>query len=258
MNFIKKKEMLMLNNKKDVKGYLSLVLHAHLPFVRHPEYPDFLEEDWFYEALTETYLPLVDMFERLYEENIDFRITMSLTPTLCAMLADDLLITRYKNHLNKLLDLSEKEIIRTKYNEAQNLTAKMYNEKYIRYKYIFEEKYDSFILNAFKKFQDLGKLEIITCGATHGFFPLMINEKSIEAQVKVACSEYKRFFGRDPRGIWLPECAYKSSVDKILSDNGIKYFFVDTHGLLLGNPAPEFDVYSPIKCPNTGVSAFGS
>ena len=38
------------------KGYFALVLHAHLPFVRHPEYDDFLEERWFFEAMSETYL----------------------------------------------------------------------------------------------------------------------------------------------------------------------------------------------------------
>jgi len=64
------------------KGYLCLVLHAHLPFVRHPEYDDFLEEDWFYEGLTETYIPLLDIYERLLSDRVDFRITMSLTPTL--------------------------------------------------------------------------------------------------------------------------------------------------------------------------------
>ncbi|MDR0675918.1 MAG: DUF1957 domain-containing protein [Elusimicrobiota bacterium] len=248
----------MLNNKdyKDIKGYLCLVLHAHLPFVRHPEYPDFLEEDWFYEALTETYLPLIDMFERLYEQNIDFRISMSLSPTLCAMLSDELLINRYKKHLNQLLELSEKEMNRTKNNHAQNLTAKMYNEKYTSYKNIFEKKYNSFILDAFRKFQDLGKLEIITCGATHGFFPLMMDEKAIEVQVKIACDEYKRFFDRAAKGIWLPECAYKKGIDKILADNGINYFFLDTHGLLLGTPYPDFEVYAPIKCPDTNVAAF--
>ncbi len=246
----------MIDNKKNVKGYLSLVLHAHLPFVRHPEWEDFLEEDWLYEAITETYLPLLDVFERLYDENIDFRITMSITPTLCAMLSDELLINRYKKHLNKLLELSEKEIVRTQDNLAQNLTAKMYNQKFVRYKYLFEKKYNSFILSGFKKFQDCGKLEIITCGATHGFFPFMIDNKSIEAQVKIAVKEYERFFNRHPRGIWLPECAYVSSVDQILSDNGINYFFLDTHGLLLGTPTPEFDVYSPIKCPFNNVFAF--
>ena len=47
------------------KGYLALVLHAHLPFVRHPEYPEFLEEDWLFEAITETYIPLWQVFEGL-------------------------------------------------------------------------------------------------------------------------------------------------------------------------------------------------
>jgi len=44
-------------------GYLCLVLHAHLPYVRHPEYDDFLEEDWLYEAITETYIPLLEVFD---------------------------------------------------------------------------------------------------------------------------------------------------------------------------------------------------
>jgi 1,4-alpha-glucan branching enzyme len=87
----------------DPQGYLNLVLHAHLPYVRHPEYPDFLEEDWFYEAITETYVPILDILERLASEKIPFRISMSLTPPLCNMLSDDLLMTRYRAKLEKLL-----------------------------------------------------------------------------------------------------------------------------------------------------------
>ena len=34
------------------KGFLLLILHAHLPYVRHPEYDLFLEERWFFEAVT--------------------------------------------------------------------------------------------------------------------------------------------------------------------------------------------------------------
>ena len=40
------------------KGYLCLVLHTHLPFVRHPEEEYFLEENWLFEAITETYIPV--------------------------------------------------------------------------------------------------------------------------------------------------------------------------------------------------------
>ena len=93
-------------------GYLALVLHAHLPFVRHPEYDDFLEEDWFYEAITETYIPLLEMMDGLERDGCDWRLTMSVTPTLAAMLADPLLQYRYVRHIDNLITLSRKEIDR--------------------------------------------------------------------------------------------------------------------------------------------------
>ena len=92
------------------KGYLALVLHAHLPFVRHPEYPEFLEEDWLFEAITETYVPLWQVFEGLYRDGVPFRLTMSLTPTLCAMLNDELLRERYLRYLERAITLSKREI----------------------------------------------------------------------------------------------------------------------------------------------------
>ena len=65
-------------------GHLALLLHAHLPFVRHPEHGEFLEEDWFFEAITESYIPLLSMMERLLSDEVPFKLTMTVTPTLCA------------------------------------------------------------------------------------------------------------------------------------------------------------------------------
>ena len=90
-----------------------MVLHTHLPYVRHPEFNDFLEEDWLYEAITETYIPLIEVFEGLVKDGVDFRVTMSLTPTLISMLSDSLLQERYLRHIGKLIELSEHEIERT-------------------------------------------------------------------------------------------------------------------------------------------------
>ncbi len=106
-----------------VKGYLSLIFHAHLPFVRHPEHDDFLEEDWLYEAITETYIPLIKVFEGLVRDNIPYRITMSLTPTLISMLEDELLQARYINHIEKLIELAEKEIITVEILTVDTLTG---------------------------------------------------------------------------------------------------------------------------------------
>src|SRR5688572_31664759 len=96
----------------DPRGYLCLTLHAHLPFVRHPEYPDFLEEDWLYEAISETYIPLFLAFNTLRQEGVRFRLTMSMTPPLCEMLSDPLLQERYAKHLDRLCELSALEVER--------------------------------------------------------------------------------------------------------------------------------------------------
>src|SRR5215203_5857047 len=90
-------------------GYFSLVLHAHLPFVRHPEYPEFLEEDWLYEAITEVYLPLIFIFQSLHEAGAKPRLSMNVSPTLCKMLADELLQTQYTRHLENLIELAGKD-----------------------------------------------------------------------------------------------------------------------------------------------------
>lgn len=237
------------------KGYLCLVLHAHLPFVRHPEHEDFLEEDWLYEAISETYIPLVNMMDKLIEDGIDFRLTMSLTPPLCAMLSDSLLQDRYLRHVNKLIELTEKESTRLQFQSAFSATARMYEDHFKMARYVFAEKYGRNLLRAFKKFQDMGKLEIITCGATHGYLPLMLNQNAKRAQIKVAVQDYKTKFGRSPRGIWLPECAYEIGDDQLLREEKIRYFFMETHGLLFAEPCPKYGVYAPIYCPS-GVAAF--
>ena len=100
---------------RDVQGYLALHLHAHLPFVRHPEHPDFLEEDWLFEAISETYLPLLRVFDRLAEEEFPFRISMTMSPPLVSMLRDDLLVERYARRLERLLELADREVHRTRH-----------------------------------------------------------------------------------------------------------------------------------------------
>ncbi len=237
------------------KGYLALVLHAHLPFIKHPEYPDFLEEDWYYEAMVETYLPLLNVFEKLTAEGVDFRLTMSVTPPLCNMMSDPLLTERFKHYLNQRVELSEKEIERTRGSEFAAV-AQMYHDKFLRLKDLFENVYHSRVLEGFKKFQDMGKLEIITCGATHGYLPLMVHKESVNAQVKIAANDYRIRFGKSPRGIWLGECAYNPGDDKFLRDEGIRFFFMESHGILHGTPRPKYGIYAPVYCPQTGVAAF--
>jgi 1,4-alpha-glucan branching enzyme len=201
------------------KGYLALVLHAHLPFVRHPEYPEFLEEDWLFEAITETYVPLWQVFEGLYRDGVPFRLTMSLTPTLCAMLNDELLREWYLRYLDRAIALSKREIDRTHCQPEINHLARIYYSRFLECREIYVDRLKCDLVEAFKRFQDLGSLEIITCAATHGFLPLMENHPgAVRAQILIARDEYRKAFGRKPRGIWLPECAYFTGLENYLQD----------------------------------------
>jgi 1,4-alpha-glucan branching enzyme len=237
-------------------GYFSLILHAHLPFVRHPEYPEFLEEDWLYEAITEVYLPLVFIFQRLRDAKANARLAINISPPLCEMLDDPLLQERYTRHLENLIELAKKEERRTR-NEAASFhdVATMYVETLTASLDLWHERYQNNLLRAFRELQDDGVLEIITCCTTHGFLPLISTEESRRAQVEIAVANYRKHFGRQPRGIWLAECAYEPGVEYLLNDAGIEYFISDTHAILYGDPRPRFGVHAPVVCEN-GVAVF--
>ncbi|MFH1394629.1 MAG: 1,4-alpha-glucan branching protein domain-containing protein [Candidatus Omnitrophota bacterium] len=254
---MQKNKRLQKVKKTKGKGYIALVLHAHLPFVKHPEYKSSLEERWLFEAITDTYIPLINTFDGLVEDGVDFRMTLSLSPSLICMLKDEFLVTRYLDHLNKLIHLAELEVKRTWKDKKLNKLAAMYLERFNATKYVFDQKYNKDIVSAFKKFQDLGKLEVITCCATHGYLPFMeMYPTAVKAQVKAAVELYKSVFGKSPRGIWLPECGYQPGHEKILAECGVKYFFVESHGIFAGTPSPKYGVYSPYKT-GSGTFVFG-
>ncbi|MFQ5451699.1 MAG: glycoside hydrolase family 57 protein [Nitrospinaceae bacterium] len=239
------------------KGYLALVLHAHLPFVRHPEYNEFLEEDWLFEAITETYIPLIHIFEGLVRDETPFRLTLTLTPTLLTMLADPLLQERYRKFLDRSIELSCKEMERTRLQPEFHDLARMYHWRFSQARETFVNRYQNNLIPAFRKFQELGRLELITCGATHGYLPLIgLHPPAVRAQIQTAVQTHEKFLGRKPRGIWLPECAYQPGIEQYLEEAGIRFFFTDTHGILHAQPRPKYGVFAPIYLPN-GVAAFG-
>ena len=239
-------------------GYWCPVLHAHLPYVRHPEYPDFLEEDWFFEALTETYVPLVRVLDGLLRDGVDYRLTMTLSPPLLSMMTDALLVQRYHRHLDRLVALAEKEVARTAREDSRFTdVARFYVAELNDIRRIFREVYGSNLTGAFRKHRDAGKLEIITCGATHGFLPLMDTvPQAVRAQVQVAVAHYRKHLDGDPVGIWLPECGYMPGHEQYLLEGGLRYSFLESHGLTDADPRPRHGVLAPIISPG-GIAFFG-
>lgn len=236
-------------------GFLCIVLHAHLPYVRHPEYEDFLEERWFFEAITECYIPLLRMAENLDRDGVPFRLTISLSPPLLGMLSDPLLQSRYRRHLLKLIELAEKEILRTKGSSCGPL-SEMYHRNFSESLATWDF-YNSNLLEGFARFVRMGYFEIITSSATHAFLPAFRRySEAIGAQVRIGFDYYRSLFGQYPPGMWLPECGYFPELEKILHQEGVKYFFVEQHGIKYATPLPLHGIYAPIYTPE-GIAVFG-
>lgn len=233
-----------------VPGKILLLLHAHLPFVREPEYDRFLEENWFFEAMSETYLPLIQMLRRLEERGVPGTLNLSVSSALLAMFGDELLLKRFTEHLHRQLELLEKERT-TLQNNADFLEVVYF---YVRRQRALIETWENVchyqVIPVLSELEKSGKLTLLTCVGTHPFLPAYQSDvDAIRLQLAVTVKAFEKAFGRKPKGLWLPECGYFEGLDALLAEYGFQYFFLETHGVLLAKPAPKYGVFAPIKTP---------
>ncbi len=227
--------------------FFSLVLHSHIPYVlAHGNWPHGM--DWLYEAASESYLPLLDVLSRLSEEGLPSHINISLTPVLMEQLNNKSFVSGFKTYLLMKIDIARQD--RTyfeKIGDKTRLALSSYWEAWYQKSYEdFRVRWKEDILGGFRMLQEQGQVEVLTSAATHAYFPLLSWDESIRCQVRQGKYTYHQHFGRQPHGFWLPECAYRpryawkrplgnraplsrSGVDEILGEEGVEYFFVDTH-----------------------------
>ncbi len=237
-------------------AHLCLVLHAHLPFVRHPEHERFLEEIWFFEAVIESYLPLVNVLDGWNRDRIPARLTFTITPTLCSMLRDPLLQIRCGRHLDRLIELAEREIHRNTFLKDFQAVAMFYHERLTVLRGIWT-RCEGDLLGRFKEARERGQIEIITSAATHALLPLLsAHPPAVRGQLLTARDHYRECFGIDPEGIWLPECAWSERLEPLLLEAGLKWFITDTQGVVKARPEPQFGHFAPVATQG-GLLAFG-
>ena len=239
-------------------GTFALVLHSHLPYVLMH---DRLEEEWLFEAVVESYLPLLQAFYRLVWQGVSPRVTVGVTPVLLEQIADSRFAPRLLAYLEQKSHAAREDqaFFRRNSEPAQERLARLWEEFYRRTSLFFREDLSSDIIGAFRRLQKQGHLELIASAATHAYLPLLGFDASVQAQVALGVRCYQRHFRARPRGFWLPECAYRpaaywtppmdgmaglkptarAGVDQILASVGLRYFFVDARqlaGSSLGYP----------------------
>lgn len=247
-----------------IAGRFMLVLHSHMPYVlSHGKSPH--GTDWLNESAAECYLPILDALDRLRDQGIKPRWTINMTPILAEQLDDPSFKAGFEAYCQEKIDaaLADKEKFAAEGPLWMEGLADMWQRFYTRALVQFKHKWGRNICDGFRYFQEVGSIELITCGATHGYFPLAGTDESIQAQVKLAVKSHSARFGKPPRGIWLPECAYRpgydwrapagddetiwprKSVEDFLLENGIEYFFVDSHMIRGGEPLGTYHMQFP-------------
>jgi 1,4-alpha-glucan branching enzyme len=252
-------------------GFLAIALHAHLPYVvNHGTWPHGME--WLHEAAAETYLPLLRVLGNLERDGIPANFNLNLSPILLEQLAHPFFIAEFPKYVTR-------KIVAAREDEAYFIQAgdDHLAETARFWRRFFETTLEDFnaldgdIIKGFRRFNDAGLIEIITCGATHGYLPLLGTDESVRAQVRTAVATHTRHLGKEPRGMWSPECGYRPAgfwnypvpglgtdepypgferigIEQALSESGLDYFFVDTHLVEESQRIP-----SPYGPPNSSV-----
>jgi 1,4-alpha-glucan branching enzyme len=234
-------------NKRPV---ISLVLNAHTPFVRRPEPPYTPEERWFFEVLSETYLPLLEVFDRLDADHIPFRVGISLSPVLCHLLSDDYLLDRYLEYTDQRIEFGLRELERTAGEPELRNLARFFYDQSVERRITFTERYGRNILKTLEYYQKKGRVEILTTAATHGFLPFYTAyPEAVQAQLEVAVASYRSCFGRYPQGFWLPELGWSAELEGYLRSYNFGYTLLDTHGLVFAEPYAARGSFYPVKTP---------
>jgi 1,4-alpha-glucan branching enzyme len=264
-------------------GAFTFVLHSHLPYARLAgRWPH--GEEWIHEAASETYIPLLQTLYDLKEEGINYKLTVGITPILAEQLADELVLDHFDQYLDDKIAAAKRDIVyfgepeatveeieeteedveekpgSEKFSKKQQpitthstadthlrYLAEWYQQWYEGIKQAFDQRFNRDIIGAFRQLQDEGYIEITTSAATHGYLPLLGHDSAIRGQLRTGIASYKRLFGRAPRGIWLPECAYRPAyinedgtvrpgIESFLAEEDIKVFFSETHTITGGQP----------------------
>jgi len=238
-------------------GHLAMLLHAHLPFVRHPEHARHLEEHWLFEAITDCYLPLLSLLREAASRGSGFRLTLSLSPTLLAMLADQLLAKRYLDYLERLGRLCNGVAVHGGSEPARRSLARFYRQRLDRLQAFYLDELGGDLVAAFAELEDGGTVELMTTAATHGYLPLLRSRPvAVRAQLGVARDHFRDTFGRVPQGLWLPECGYYPGLEEEVLQAGFRYFVLDAHALQRASPCPRHGVYAPVRACDD-VAVFG-
>ena len=208
------------------EGELAIVLHTHMPYVEgFGTWP--FGEEWLWEAIAASYLPLLDVLAQPGGE----RITLSITPVLADQLEAPGALERCLTFLEAIRPESHRLDIEELRAAGEDLLAAELERSAAEYGARAQQ------LGALLRGPHgglVGALEPYaswTSSATHAILPLVATDAGALLQVQTGVASHRRRFGGWDGGFWLPECAHAPWLDELLEDAGVRATCVELTGL---------------------------
>jgi 1,4-alpha-glucan branching enzyme len=214
-------------------GELALVLHTHMPYVEgFGTWP--FGEEWLWEAIAVSYLPLLDVLGPLTGPSTPAPVTLSLTPVLCDQLERPEAIARCVRFLEEIRPETHRR-------DAAEFRAQGHPELAAE----IERSAHEYALAA-DRLRELGSDGLLaalgaqaswTSAATHAVLPLLATDAGVALQVETGIASHRHRFGRWRGGFWLPECAHAAFLDPLLEEAGVRSSCVELTDLFgVGDP----------------------
>lgn len=205
-----------------------------------------------FEAISNCYIPLLNMFSQLEKNGVNFKISLVITPILCTLLSDPVVQNQYVAWLDNRIALGNKELLRCAGNESLLENIKLALEKNQEAKLDFVKVYSHDLLKAFADWKRRGFVELLATAGTEAFLPHYSDiEEVLNAQVETGLKAYKHFFDDAPSGFWLPQMGYSSGLEKILRSYGLEYTVLDAQSVLFSDSAPTSGIFEPLAFENS-------
>lgn len=239
------------------KKSLVFVIPSHLGNIWHGEGDYLAQNELLFSAISETYLPLLNMFSNLEADGVPFKISMSFSPILCHLLSDPVMQAQYLTWIDNVIALGEKQLSNLSKDDACYSVVEQQLSCAKRAKYDFAETYQQDLLSKFAYYAQKGNLELLATAATNCYLPMYSDlPQAIQAQIEVGLISHRHYFNSTPDGFWLPYMGFSAGIDKIIRAYGFYYTILDAHGLLFGTPSAQKGIFSPLRSCDSSLAFF--
>jgi len=207
------------------RGELAIVLHSHMPYVEgFGTWP--FGEEWLWEAIATSYLPLLDALAAPGGEHV----TLSITPVLADQLEAPGAIERCLAFLDTIRPESHRLDIEELRAEGQDAPAAELERSAAEYA-ARARQLEGLMAGPGGLLGALAAYASWTSSATHAILPLLATDPGVHLQIQTGVAAHRRRFGRWHGGFWLPECAHAPWLDELLEEAGARATCVELTGV---------------------------